>query len=386
MAGRALMGAANAFAEPDSPGRARGGGAVGRSGTQRRHVRGRPGRRVSAWPPCSAVRSARRAGVSPSPSRRQQRSCSRSAGCDRYHEPPGSSAGDAPSLLNRWMGLVAAKAAAAYLGFTAIGLSWSRCRRAGVRARLVRRPGSSWPRTASGGMRVRALRGHGRGPVGRPWTALLGTLASAAGVLGLAFVAECLVAGARLLRRSAARPRSCGPALNTIVVESVSGEPGRRGIRLQRLQVRRRGHRAARLRADPRRRHPPAVPVATASPALTAMLVPPWFRRYRRRAQGRQRPRNPLTAWRIRASFSTSAKRTNPSPPGPKPMPGRRRPSPRSSGSPRSRASRARGRARGSAPRRTSSPAAWGTPSRSWRGRRRARRAASGRRRSTCSG
>ena len=30
----------------------------------------------------------------------------------------------------------------------------------------------------------------------------------------------------------------------------------------------------------------------------------------------------PRTAWPMRCSFSTSAKRTNPSPPGPKPTPG----------------------------------------------------------------
>ena len=81
--------------------------------------------------------------------------------------------------------------------------------------------------------------------------------------------------------------------------------------------------------------------------------------------------RIPRTAWPMRCSFSTRAKRTWPSPPGPKPTPGdtatlglldeqlrRTRPSP----SPR--------RARGSAPRRTSCPSASRSPTRRGRGRR----------------
>ena len=78
------------------------------------------------------------------------------------------------------------------------------------------------------------------------------------------------------------------------------------------------------------------------------------------------RPRRRLRRpWAMRCSFSMRAKRTKPSPPGPNPTPGRQRhlalphehraeldasPAPR--------------RARGSAPTRTSSPSAWGCPTR----------------------
>ena len=71
----------------------------------------------------------------------------------------------------------------------------------------------------------------------------------------------------------------------------------------------------------------------------------------------------PRTAWRIRCSFSTSAKRTKPSPPGRSPRRVRPRPWPRAPGAPRRRASPSARTARARAPRRTSSPAPGGTTS-----------------------
>ena len=217
--------------------------------------------------PRSAVRSARRAGGLRSPSsagrsRSRPRLAVRSLTERRGARPT------FVSLLNRWMGLVAATATAGYLGFTAIGF---------VVALVVSqefglssgRPASSWPLTASAASFGRYA-GTVADPRGGPRTALLGTLACAAGVLGLAF-APSAWALALVYFAVGCAGAFVWAGLNTIVVEIVPREPGRRGLGLQRVQVRAacRSHRSSTCRSSTSTTRLPFL-VATGFSALSA--------------------------------------------------------------------------------------------------------------------
>ena len=90
-------------------------------------------------------------------------------------------------LLNRWIGLLSAKAALGYLGFTAIGFLIALVAAeefdlgSGTRGLLVAGYGV-------GGVALGRYAGTVVDRFGRPWTAFWGALVCAAGVLGLAFV------------------------------------------------------------------------------------------------------------------------------------------------------------------------------------------------------
>ena len=183
------------------------------------------------------------------------------------------------ALLNRWMGLIAATATAAYLGFTAIGF---------VVALVVAREFglSSWTTGlvvaayGAGGIVFGRYAGTVADRIGRPWTALLGTLASAAGVLGLAFAPDAWSLALVYFAVGCASA-FVWAGLNTIVVESFP--ENRAGAVSAYSAFKFGGVAIAPLVYVPILDVDTRLPflVATGFSALTAILVLPWFRRYR---------------------------------------------------------------------------------------------------------
>ena len=152
------------------------------------------------------------------------------------------------SLLNRWIALLGAQALLGYLGFTAIGFV------------LVLVGAEEFDLSSSA--RGLLIAGYGVGGIllgryagtvvdraGRPATALAGAIACTAGVLGLVVAPGPWSLGLVFFGVGCASA-FVWAGLNTIAVESFPGEPRRRDLRLQRLQVRRGGDRAARLRSS----------------------------------------------------------------------------------------------------------------------------------------
>ena len=177
------------------------------------------------------------------------------------------------------MGLVAATATAAYLGFTAIGF---------VVALVVAREFglSSWTTGlvvaayGAGGIVFGRYAGTVADRIGRPWTALLGTLASAAGVLGLAFAPDAWSLALVYFAVGCASA-FVWAGLNTIVVESFP--ENRAGAVSAYSAFKFGGVAIAPLVYVPILDVDTRLPflVATGFSALTAILVLPWFRRYR---------------------------------------------------------------------------------------------------------
>ena len=226
-------------------------------------------------------------------------------------------------LANRWIGLVSLTAAAGYLGFTAIGFVVAlvasqefdlvrskrprrrvlRSRRASVRPvrRGRGRSGGAAPHDDRGGSRLRRRRA------------------------GNGVRAHGLGARARVLRRRLRRRVRLGRTEHDRG-RVVPREPGRGSLGLQRVNLWG-GDRTAHLHPPVRGRYPSAVRsghrlLAARLRARRALAAPVPDNRSRP-GYARSSTRLMLrTAWPIRCSFSTSAKRTKPSPPGPKPTPG----------------------------------------------------------------
>jgi MFS family permease len=183
------------------------------------------------------------------------------------------------SLLDRWIGLMAATATAAYLGFTAIGFV--------VALVCAREFGLSSSTTGlvvatygAGGIVLGRYAGAVADRIGRPRTALYGALACAAGVFMLAFVPT---AWSLALVYFAI---GCGSAfvwagLNTIAVESFP--ENRTGSVSAYSAFKFAGVAVAPVVYYPLFDADTRLPffVATGFSVVTAALVVPWFRRYR---------------------------------------------------------------------------------------------------------
>jgi ACDE family multidrug resistance protein len=197
---------------------------------------------------------------------------------------PGSEHATLRSLLDRRIALVAVKGMAGYLGFTGIGF---------VVALVVARefdlgPGATGLVVATygiGGMIFGRYGGSVTDRAGRPRTAFLGTLACTAGVLALAFVPSLwwLVLAYFVVGCAAA---FAWAALNTIVVESFTRNRAGAvsaygafkfvGVALAPLVY------VPLFNADTRA---PFL-LAAGFSALCALLVLPWYSRYRGGASG----------------------------------------------------------------------------------------------------
>jgi MFS family permease len=183
------------------------------------------------------------------------------------------------ALVNRWMGLVATTATAAYLGFTAIGFV--------VALVMAREFGLSSSTTGlvvaaygAGGILFGRYAGTVADRAGRPLTALLGSLACAGGVLGLAF-APSVWSLALVYFAIGCASAFVWAGLNTIVVESFP--ENRAGAVSAYSAFKFGGVAIAPLVYVPIFESDTRLPflVATGFSVLTAILVLPWFRRYR---------------------------------------------------------------------------------------------------------
>jgi MFS family permease len=190
----------------------------------------------------------------------------------------GEQAATLSSLFNRWIGLVAAKAVAGYLGFTAIGflvtLVCSREFELGSAA-----TGLVVAAYGVGGMLLGRLGGTVTDRAGRPRTAAVGALACAAGVLGLAF-APTAWSFALVYFAVGCASAFAWAALNTIVVESFT--QNRAGAVSAYSAFKFAGVAIAPLIYVPLFEADTRLPflAATAFSVVCAALVAPWFSRY----------------------------------------------------------------------------------------------------------
>jgi len=183
------------------------------------------------------------------------------------------------SLLNRWIALVAAKAVTGYLGFTSIGF---------VVALLCSREfGLSSAATGLvvavygvGGMALGRYAGTIADRIGRPRTAVLGTLACAGGVFALAFAPSAWSVALVYFTVGCASAFAWA-ALNTIVLEAFP--QNRAGAVSAYSAFKFTGVAIAPLIYVPLFEDDPSLPflLAAAFSVLCAALVTPWFRRYR---------------------------------------------------------------------------------------------------------
>ena len=196
----------------------------------------------------------------------------------------GERAADAPvaslrTLLDRWMSLLAAKAALGYLGFTAIGFVLVLVAAeefglgSGARGLLVAGYGV-------GGILLGRYAGTVVDRAGRPTTALAGAVAATAGVLGLAF-APSVWSLALVYVGVGCASAFVWAGLNTIVVESFP--ENRAGATSAYSAFKFAGVAVAPLLYVPLFHVDTRLPflVAAALSALLALLVVPWFTRYR---------------------------------------------------------------------------------------------------------
>jgi MFS family permease len=196
----------------------------------------------------------------------------------------GERRGDEPTaslraLLDRWMSLLAAKAALGYLGFTAIGFVLVLVAAeefglgSGTRGLLVAGYGV-------GGILLGRYAGTVVDRAGRPETALAGAVAATAGVLGLAFAPSAWSLALVYVGVGCASA-FVWAGLNTIVVESFPRN--RAGATSAYSAFKFAGVAVAPLLYVPLFHVDTRLPfvVAAALSALLAVLVVPWFRRYR---------------------------------------------------------------------------------------------------------
>jgi MFS family permease len=183
------------------------------------------------------------------------------------------------ALLNRWISLLAAKAALGYLGFTAIGFVLVLVAAeefglgSGARGLLVAGYGV-------GGILLGRYAGTVVDRAGRPATALAGAVACTAGVLGLAF-APSVWSLALVYIAVGCASAFVWAGLNTIVVESFP--ENRAGATSAYSAFKFAGVAVAPLVYVPLFHVDTRLPflVAAACSALLALLVVPWFARYR---------------------------------------------------------------------------------------------------------
>ena len=182
------------------------------------------------------------------------------------------------ALLNRWIGLVAVTATAAYLGFTAIGFV--------VALVMAREFGLSSSTTGlvvaaygAGGIALGRYAGTVADRAGRPLTAFLGALACAGGVAALAFAPSVWSLALAYFAIGCASA-FVWAGLNTIVVESFP--ENRAGAVSAYSAFKFGGVAIAPLVYVPILESDTRLPflVATGFSVLTAILVLPWFRRY----------------------------------------------------------------------------------------------------------
>jgi MFS family permease len=182
-------------------------------------------------------------------------------------------------LLNRWMGLVAATATTAYLGFTSIGfvVALVVAREFGLSSATI---GLVVATYGAGGIVLGRYAGAMADRAGRPQTALLGTLACTCGVVCLAF-APNVWALALVYFAIGCASAFVWAGLNTIVVESFS--ENRAGAVSVFSAFKFAGVAVAPIVYVPILDADTRLPflVATGFSAVTAILVLPWFRRYR---------------------------------------------------------------------------------------------------------
>jgi MFS family permease len=192
------------------------------------------------------------------------------------------------SLLNRWIALVAAKAAAGYLGFTAIGflVTLVCSRELGLGSAATGIVVASY---GVGGMVLGRFAGTVADRAGRPRTAALGALACGAGVLGLAFAGNAW-SFALVYFGVGCASAFAWAALNTIVLESFPRN--RAGAVSAYSAFKFVGVAVAPLLYVPLLEADVRLPflVAAGFSALCAALVTPWFRRYRLAAQAPAAP------------------------------------------------------------------------------------------------
>jgi MFS family permease len=195
---------------------------------------------------------------------------------DRPAVAPGASL---QALLNRWISLLAAKAALGYLGFTAIGFVLVLVAAeefglgSGARGLLVAGYGV-------GGILLGRYAGNVVDRVGRPTTALAGAVACTVGVLGLA-VAPSVWSLALVYIAVGCASAFVWAGLNTIVVESFP--ENRAGATSAYSAFKFAGVAVAPLVYVPLFHVDTRLPfvVAAACSGLLALLVVPWFARYR---------------------------------------------------------------------------------------------------------
>src|SRR5688572_12958355 len=175
------------------------------------------------------------------------------------------------ALLNRWIGLLAAKAVLGYLGFTAIGFVL--VLGSAARGLLVAGYGV-------GGILLGRYAGTIVDRAGRPATALAGAVACTAGVLGL-LVAPSAWSLALVYFGVGCASAFVWAGLNTIVVESFP--ENRAGATSAYSAFKFAGVAVAPLVYVPLFHVDTRLPflVAAACSALLAVLVVPWFARYR---------------------------------------------------------------------------------------------------------
>jgi MFS family permease len=183
------------------------------------------------------------------------------------------------SLLNRWIALVGAKAVAGYLGFTSIGF---------VVALVCSREFGLSPAATGivvaaygvGGMLLGRYGGTVTDRAGRPRTAVLGILACAGGVLALTFAPNAWSLAVVYFAVGCASAFAWA-ALNTIVLESFP--ENRAGAVSVYSAFKFTGVAIAPLIYVPLFETDVSLPflVAAAFSLLCALLVTPWFRRYR---------------------------------------------------------------------------------------------------------
>jgi MFS family permease len=196
----------------------------------------------------------------------------------------GERQGDAPgaslrALLNRWIALLAAKAALGYLGFTAIGFVLVLVAAeefglgSGARGLLVAGYGV-------GGILLGRYAGTVVDRAGRPGTALAGAVACTAGVVGLAF-APSVWSLALVYIAVGCASAFVWAGLNTIVVESFP--ENRAGATSAYSAFKFAGVAVAPLVYVPLFHVDTRLPFffAAGCSALLALLVVPWFARYR---------------------------------------------------------------------------------------------------------
>ena len=193
--------------------------------------------------------------------------------------PAAAGEGSLRALLNRWISLLAAKAVLGYLGFTAIGFVLVLVAAeefglgSGTRGLLVAGYGV-------GGILLGRYAGTVVDRLGRPTTALAGTVACTVGVAGLA-VAPSAWALALVYFGVGCGAAFVWAGLNTIAVESFP--ENRAGATSAYSAFKFAGVAVAPLVYVPLFHVDTRLPfvLATACSALVAVLVLPWFARYR---------------------------------------------------------------------------------------------------------